>query len=119
QHEGALAHGHAWLAGEPAIDVGHHGGLAFFPHEDGPDRRLMVVEGVEDRDRLASGHAEHVLDPGFLEDADDRVRCGDGRGKELAHFRADRSSLLVHRGHRPFPAAAETATAASSARYSR
>src|SRR5262249_1361406 len=42
-------------------------------YEDGPDAR-RVVERVEDPSGVAARHAEHEVDAGLFEDADDGVR---------------------------------------------
>ena len=108
QHEGPLTHGDTRLAGQSAIHVRHHRGLSLLSHQDGPDAGLMVVERVEDRDRLAARHAEHELDAGFLQDPDDRLRRRD-RSREQLPCR--------HGVDRPFVATPEAATAGSSPRY--
>src|SRR5712691_7254426 len=70
--ENPLAHDDAGLAGEPPVHLGHDRAHLLVAHEDRLDAR-GIVERVEDASGVTARHAEHELDAGFFEDADDGV----------------------------------------------
>jgi len=78
------------LAREAPIHLGHHRARLLVAHEDRADRG-GIVERVEDAAGVATRHAEHEFDPGFLEHVDERVGdvdLGGGHGAVLRKCRA-------------------------------
>ncbi|HJZ31051.1 MAG TPA: hypothetical protein VKF35_08095 [Hyphomicrobiaceae bacterium] len=74
KHEDALANGNARLTGEAPIHLGHDTGKLLMAHEHRADGVLMVVECVVDAAHIATGDAEHHVDAGFLQHADNALR---------------------------------------------
>ena len=86
QQKGRLADGHARLAGQTAVGLGHYPGARLFADEHRPDRVSVVVQGVEQRPGIAARNAKDHIDPGLLKDADNGLTRRNGLvNKRLCH----------------------------------
>ena len=86
QQKGGLANRHTRFAGQAAIDLCHHTGARLFPNKDGSDRRLMIVQGIKQRTRIATRDTKDHINTGLFQNPDN---CLTGRDfvleKELCH----------------------------------
>src|SRR5438093_5380927 len=62
EHERALSDSDSWPASESAIHLCHDAGARFVAHEHGPNSPLMIVQGIEERERIASRQTEDHID---------------------------------------------------------
>ena len=86
QQKGRLADGHARLAGQTAVGLGHHPGARLFADEHRPDRVSVIVQGVEQRSGIAAWNTKDHIDPGLFKDADNGLTRRNGLvNKRLCH----------------------------------
>ena len=72
EHPRPLPDHHAGPPRQPAIDLGHHAGQRLLAHRDHAHLVLDLGETLDDAPGMAAGDAEHILDPGFRQDARDQ-----------------------------------------------